>query len=208
MAGRGANRSAIEAVCRSAMDRRSDSSRCMSAMRSPSACSMARLPRGSGSGSGTGSCGRSQSSSRWESANNCRIIGTAVSRSAVRGRSTRSVTASRSSRPATRSASWSIGAVMEATRLVETPCRPMPVGDMALRCTPRLMKLAANVWKSSSAAVVRPRERPSPSSVPISDITRETMERRRSSWRIPAVGLNRKAVGRMPVRSRIGVVPG
>ncbi len=103
-------------------------------------------PRGSGSGSGTASCLRSHSSSRWASANSCRIIGTAPSRSTARGRSTRSVTASRSTRPATRSASWSMGAVMEATRLVETPCRPIPVGDREPRATPRLMKLAAKVW--------------------------------------------------------------
>ncbi len=101
-----------------------------------------------------------------------------------------------------------MGAVIEATRLVETPWRPMPVGERALRCTPRLMKLAAKVWKSSSPAIARPWARLSPSSVPISDITSETIERRRSSWRMPAVGLKRNAVGRMPVRSRIGTAPG
>ncbi len=49
-------------------------------------------------------------------------------------------------RPEIRSASSSTGAVIEATRLVETPWRPMPLADRAARWTPRLMKLAAKVW--------------------------------------------------------------
>ncbi len=62
------------------------------------------------------------------------------------GGSVSPVTAWASILAATSSASSSSGAVIDATRLVEMPLRPIPVAERVRRLTSPLTKLLAKVW--------------------------------------------------------------